>query len=90
MSKVPYRMSIPELTKLEIQLQELLEKGYIRPSVSPSGALVLFIKKKDGTLRLCIDYQHLNKVTIKLDLRFGYQQIRIKSEDINKTAFRTH
>ena len=89
-SKVPYRMSIPELTELKIQLQELLEKGYIRPSVSPSGAPVLFIKRKDGTLRLYIDYRHLNKVTIKLDLRFGYHQIRIKSEDINKTAFRTH
>ena len=74
-SKVPYQMSIPELTELKIQLQELLEKGYIRPSVSPSGAPVLFIKKKDGTLRLCIDYRHLNKVTIKLDLQFGYHQI---------------
>jgi len=64
-SKVPYRMSIPELTELKILLQELLEKGYIKPSVSPRGALVLFVKKKDKTLRLCIDYQHLNKVTIK-------------------------
>ena len=71
-SKVPYRMSIPELTELKIQLQELLEKGYIRPSVSPWGAPVLFIKKKDGTLRLCIDYRNLNKVTIKLDLQSGY------------------
>ena len=59
-SKVPYQMSIPELTELKIQLQELLEKGYIRPSVSPSGAPVLFIKRKDGTLRLCIDYRNLN------------------------------
>jgi len=58
-------MSIPELTELKIQLQELLEKGYIKPSVSPWGAPVLFVKKKDKTLRLCIDYQHLNKVTIK-------------------------
>ena len=55
-SKVPYRMSIPELTKLKIQLQELLEKRYIRPSVSPWGASVLLVKKKDGTLRLYIDY----------------------------------
>ena len=68
-------MSIPELTELKIQLQELLEKGYIRPSVSPWGAPVLFDKKKDWTLRLCIDYRHLNKVTIKLDLQFVYHQI---------------
>ena len=53
--KIPYKMSIPELTELKIQLQELLDKGYIRPSVSPWGTLVFFVKKKDGTLRLCID-----------------------------------
>jgi hypothetical protein len=58
-------MSLPELKEIKIQLQELLDKDYIRPSVSPWGALVLFIKNKDGDLRLCIDYQQLNKMTIK-------------------------
>jgi hypothetical protein len=64
-SKAPYRMSLPELTELKIQLQELLDKEYIRPSVSPWGAPVLFVKKKDDTLRLCIDYRQLNKMVIK-------------------------
>jgi len=58
-------MITPELLELKLQLKEMLDKGYIRPSVSPWGTLVLFLKKKDGTLRLCINYRQLNKVTIK-------------------------
>jgi len=64
-SKAPYRMAPSELQELKTQLQELIDKGFIRPSVSPWGAPVLFVKKKDGSMRLCIDYRELNKVTIK-------------------------
>lgn len=64
-SRAPYRMSMPELTELKMQLQELLDKHYIHPSVSPWGAPMLFVKKKHGTLRICIDYRQLNKLTIK-------------------------
>jgi hypothetical protein len=110
-SKAPYRMSTPELKELQLQLEEILKKGYIHPSVSTWGAPILLVKKKDGMLRLCIDFQQLNKVTLKnkyplpriddlfdqlkdakifskIDLRFGYLQVRINEEDINKTTFR--
>jgi hypothetical protein len=109
-SKTHYRMGTPKMKELQMHLEELLKKGYIRPSVSPWGSPVLFVKKKYGTLRLCIDFRQLNKVTIKnkyplpriddlfdqlkgviiflkIDLRSGYHQVRIKEEYINKTIF---
>jgi hypothetical protein len=64
-SRTPYIMSTPELVELKPQLKEMMEKGYIRPSVSPWGAPTVFVKKKDDTLRLCIEYRQLNKMTIK-------------------------
>ena len=64
-SNAPYRMAPTELKELKTKLQELLDKGFIRTSVSPWGALVLFIKKKDGSMRLCIDYRELNTRTVK-------------------------
>ena len=65
MSRAPYRMAPTDLKELKSQLQELLDKGFIRPSVSPWGVPVLFVKKKDGTLQMCIDYRQINKVTVK-------------------------
>ncbi|XP_047326921.1 uncharacterized protein LOC124930637 [Impatiens glandulifera] len=111
-SKAPYRLAPTELKEMKDQLEDYLSKGFIRPSVSPWGAPVLLVKKKDGSQRLCIDYRELNKVTIqnkyplpriddlfdqlkgasvfsKIDLRSGYHQIRVKEEDVKKTAFRT-
>jgi len=105
-------MAPTELVELKKQLQELLDKGLNRHSVSPWGAPVLFVKKKDGSLQLCIDYRELNRVTVKnkyplphiddmfdqlagaavfskIDLRTGYHQLKIKPEDVPKTAFRT-
>ena len=61
----PYRMAPVELKELNIQLQELQSKGFIRLTTSPWGASILFVKKKDGSLRLCVDYRKLNRVTMK-------------------------
>ena len=105
-------MAPTELEELRKQLEELIEKGFVRPSISTWGAPVLFVKKKDDSMRLCVDYIELNKVTIKnkyplpriedlfdqlhgaavflkIDLRTGYHQLRIKKEDVQKTTFRT-
>ncbi|GJR34246.1 putative reverse transcriptase domain-containing protein [Tanacetum coccineum] len=104
---------LPDLPpELSDQLQELADRGFIRPSTLPWGAPVLFVKKKDGSFRMCIDYRELNKLTIKnryplpkiddlfdqlqgssvylkIDLRSDYHQLRVRDEDIPKTAFRT-
>ncbi|KAJ9544591.1 LOW QUALITY PROTEIN: hypothetical protein OSB04_024298 [Centaurea solstitialis] len=108
-AKSQYRLAPSEMQELSNQLQELLDKGFIRPSSSPWGAPVLFVKKKDGSFRIL---KELNKITIKnryplphiddmfdqlqgatyfskIDLRSGYHQMRVREEDIAKTAFRT-
>ncbi|GJU48206.1 putative reverse transcriptase domain-containing protein [Tanacetum coccineum] len=111
-ARVPYTLAPSEMQELSNQLQELLDRGFIRPSTSPWGAPVLFVKKKDVSFRMCIGYRELNKLTIKnryplpriddlfdqlqgssvyskIDLRSGYHQLRVRDEDIPKTAFRT-
>ncbi|GJT52696.1 putative reverse transcriptase domain-containing protein [Tanacetum coccineum] len=111
-ARAPYRFAPSEKQELSNQLQELADRGFIRPSTSPWGAPVLFVKKKDGSFRMCIDYRELNKLTVKnryplpkidelfdqlqgssvylkVDLRSGYHQLRVRDEDIPKTAFRT-
>ncbi|GKC87494.1 putative reverse transcriptase domain-containing protein [Tanacetum coccineum] len=82
-----YRLAPAELQELSTQLQELSDRGFIRPSSSPWGAPVLFVKKKDGSFRMCINYR--SRVSSKIDLRSGYHQLRVREEDIPKTAFRT-
>ncbi|KAK9119024.1 hypothetical protein Scep_017117 [Stephania cephalantha] len=108
----PYRMSPSKHEEVRRQLDDLLEKGFIHPSMSHWGAPVLFVKKKDGSMRMYIDYRKLNQVTVKnryplpkiddlfdrltgakffskIDMRSGYHQLRIREEDIKKTAFNT-
>ncbi|XP_070026655.1 uncharacterized protein [Nicotiana sylvestris] len=73
----PYHMAPKELKELKEQLEELLAKGFVIPGVSPWGAPMLFVKKKDGTMRICIDYRQLNKVTIKNNLGEHEQHLRV-------------
>ncbi|GJY98702.1 putative reverse transcriptase domain-containing protein [Tanacetum coccineum] len=84
-ARAPYRLAPSEMKELSEQLKELSDKGFIRPSSSPWGAPVLFVKKKDGSFRMCIDYRELNKLTVKN----RYHQLRVREEDIPKTAFQT-
>ncbi|GKF54612.1 hypothetical protein Tco_0164952, partial [Tanacetum coccineum] len=63
-AQTPYQLAPSEMKELSDQLRELFEKGFIRPSSSPWGAPVLFVKKKDGSFQMCIDYQELNKLTV--------------------------
>ncbi|GKC12495.1 putative reverse transcriptase domain-containing protein [Tanacetum coccineum] len=111
-ARAPYRLAPSEMQELSNQLQELADRGFIQPSTSPWGAPVLFVKKKDGSFRMCIDYRELNKLTVKnhyplpriddlldqlqgssvyskINLRSGYHQLKVRDEDISKTAFRT-
>ncbi|GJZ63211.1 putative reverse transcriptase domain-containing protein [Tanacetum coccineum] len=87
-ARAPYRLAPAEMQELSTQLQELSDRGFIRPSSSRWGAPVLLVKKKDGSFRMCIDYR--SRVYSKIDLRYGYHQLRVREEDIPKTAFRTH
>ncbi|GJW37656.1 putative reverse transcriptase domain-containing protein [Tanacetum coccineum] len=79
----PYRLAPSEMQELSGRLQELADRGFIRTSTSPWGAHVLFVKKKDGSFRMC------SSVYSKIDLRLGYHQLRVRDKDIPKTAFRT-
>ncbi|GJS18175.1 putative reverse transcriptase domain-containing protein [Tanacetum coccineum] len=111
-ARAPYQLAPSKMKELSKQLQELSDKGFLRPSSSPWGASVFFVKKNDGSFRMCINYRELNKLTVKnryplpriddlfdqlqgsniyskIDMRSGYHQLRVREQDIPKTAFRT-
>nr|GEW58969.1 putative reverse transcriptase domain-containing protein [Tanacetum cinerariifolium] len=111
-AQASYRLVLSEMKELSEHLQEISDKGFIRPSSLPWGASILFVKKKDGSFRMCIDYRELNKLTVKnryplpriddlfdqlqgssvylkIDLRSSYHQLRVREQDVSKTAFRT-
>jgi hypothetical protein len=77
--KTLFRMTTPELAELKEHIRELLEKGFIRPSSSPWGAPVIFVSKKDGTQRLCVDYRALNEVTVKKQVSAAQDRWPIRS-----------
>nr|GEX75725.1 putative reverse transcriptase domain-containing protein [Tanacetum cinerariifolium] len=83
-AQAPYRLAPAKMQELSTKLQELSNKEFIRPSSSPWGTSVLFVKKKDGSFRMW------SRVYSKINLRSGYHQLRVREEDIPKTAFRTH
>ncbi|RVW26566.1 Transposon Ty3-G Gag-Pol polyprotein [Vitis vinifera] len=89
MSKAPYRMAPVELKELQVQLQELLDKGFIRPSVSPWGAPVLFVKKKDGSMRLCIDYREYGHYEF-LVMPFGLTNAPAAFMDLMNRVFKPY
>jgi hypothetical protein len=109
----PYRHPKKHKDEIESAIKELLAMGHIKPSSSPFTSSIVLVKKKDGTMHMCIDYRELNKRTIKnrypipiidelldelhgaiyftkIDLRYGYHQIRTREQDIHKTTFRCH
>ncbi|GJX38873.1 putative reverse transcriptase domain-containing protein [Tanacetum coccineum] len=88
-ARAPYRLAPSKMKELSEQLKELSEKAFIRPSSSPWGSPVLFVKKKDGSIDDLFDQLQGSSIYSKIDLRSGYHQLRVREKDIPKTAFRT-
>nr|GFA51843.1 putative reverse transcriptase domain-containing protein [Tanacetum cinerariifolium] len=111
-ARAPYHLAPSEIKELSERRQEFFDKGFIRPSSSPWETPVLFVRKKDGSFRMCVDYRESNKLTVKnhyplpriddlfdqlqgssiylkIDLRSGYHQLRVREQDISKMAFKS-